>query len=210
MRRGQSLDRHLCSTHIGPMPTERTRPKLHERTANARIDPPSRQRRCCAWKGCEEEAAYKAPVGRHALREYIWFCLEHIRAYNERWDYFAGMSTNEIDAHRREDITWHRPTWRLGNATPDEHGYRINDPFGVFGEHGPSSTAHQEPPIDAKTRDMMRLLELESGFSEVELKAQYKVLAKRHHPDLNGGSKQSEDTLKRVNEAYSHLRQQFA
>jgi len=194
------------------MTTERTRPKLHERTAHVRLEPACPKQRCCAWNGCLEEGLYKAPLGRHALREYIWFCLDHIRAYNQRWDYFAGMSASEIDAHRREDVTWHRPTWRLGGpmTAADENGCRINDPFGIFGDDGPASAAHREPPLDAKTRDMMRVLELQTGFSEHELKTRYKALAKRHHPDLNGGSKQSEDTLKRLNEAYGHLRQQFA
>ena len=43
--------------------------------------------RCCAWAGCDQEAPYRAPKGRDRLREFQWFCLEHIREFNRGWDY---------------------------------------------------------------------------------------------------------------------------
>jgi len=27
-----------------------------------------------------------------AAAEYYWFCLEHVREYNQAWDYFKGMN----------------------------------------------------------------------------------------------------------------------
>src|SRR4051812_32195344 len=63
----------------------------------------------CAWPGCCAEGEYPAPRGRDQLRSYSWFCLEHVRAYNLSWNFFSGMSQAEIEAHVREDVTWHRP-----------------------------------------------------------------------------------------------------
>src|SRR5512132_2235321 len=71
-------------------------------------------RRACAWPGCEGEGHFRAPKSRQQLREFQWLCLEHVREFNRGWDYFAGMTQGDIDAHRRADVTWHRPTWRMG------------------------------------------------------------------------------------------------
>jgi hypothetical protein len=62
--------------------------------------------RHCQHPGCLELGAYRAPVARDRLNEYYWFCLEHVRAYNLAWDYFAGMSEAEIEHQRRWDTVW--------------------------------------------------------------------------------------------------------
>ncbi|MDP9096495.1 MAG: DnaJ domain-containing protein, partial [Pseudomonadota bacterium] len=38
------------------------------------------------------------------------------------------------------------------------------------------------------------------------LKARYKELAKRHHPDANGGDRAAEERLKTINLAYAAVR----
>ena len=43
-------------------------------------------------------------------------------------------------------------------------------------------------------------------FSMDVLKARYKELAKRHHPDANGGDRASEERLKTINLAYAAVR----
>ena len=72
--------------------------------------------RCCAFAGCDQPGLYRAPCGRERLREFQWLCLEHVREFNKGWDFFQGMSQAQIDRHRRDDVTWHRPTWRFGTA----------------------------------------------------------------------------------------------
>ena len=52
---------------------------------------------------------------------------------------------------------------------------------------------------------MIGAMGLDPGYTLAELKRQYKVLAKRHHPDLHGGDKNEEERLKRINEAYRYL-----
>ncbi|UXN74718.1 DnaJ domain-containing protein [Devosia sp. A8/3-2] len=39
-----------------------------------------------------------------------------------------------------------------------------------------------------------------------QIKAAYKTLVKIHHPDANGGDKSSEDRLRTIIVAYSHLK----
>src|SRR4051812_35076857 len=65
----------------------------------------------CNVAGCLEPGGFKAPKSRESLGEYQWFCLEHIRQYNAKWDYFAGVGAEEIESFVRESVTGHRPTW---------------------------------------------------------------------------------------------------
>ncbi len=50
------------------------------------------------------------------------------------------------------------------------------------------------------------MLEVEPPITKERVKARYKALVKRHHPDANGGDKTSEERLKKINEAYSTLK----
>jgi len=163
-------------------------------------------RRCCEWAGCDSAADYRAPKARDRLREFQWFCLEHIREFNRGWDYFAGMSQADIDGHRRADVTWHRPTWRYGTAYGLADDWR--DVFGLFvdGIDGSPRRPPRRPPT--KAEEMMARLGLDGSFTLAELKRRYKKLAKEHHPDLHGGDKAAEERLKLINEAYSFLREQ--
>lgn len=158
----------------------------------------------CQWPGCTEKGVFPAPRSRSQLRDFQYFCLAHIRIVNARWDYFDGMTTSEIDAYRRADVTWHRPTWRPGlydpNICSDWHDW-----FDVLRGRNASSgeAAAEQPPSTAER--MMRRLELRSGFSLDDLKGRYRALVKKHHPDLHAGSKRAEERLKLINEAYTYL-----
>jgi hypothetical protein len=184
------------------------RVREQERLEAVRLKPVESGSRCCAWPGCEADGTHKAPSGRDRLREFQYLCLDHVREFNRRWDYFAGMSVNEIEAHQRADTTWHRPTWRFGTSAPGMEP-RWHDAFGLFGD-GPGRRRPQPPRArpPTKAERMMAVLELEDGFTLSELKSRYKALAKRHHPDLNGGDKAAEERLKLVIEAYTYLREQ--
>jgi hypothetical protein len=131
-----------------------------------------------------------------------------VRDYNQSWNYFAGMNEDEIEAHRRADFTWHRPSWRFGGVGATGEA-SFHDPFGFFAEGGPASggTRSEPAPPPGRAMRMMAVLDLEPGFTLVELKARYKALVKRHHPDLHGGDRDAEERLKLINEAYNYLRE---
>lgn len=155
----------------------------------------------CAWPGCSASGDYPAPEARDRLRSFRWFCLEHVRAYNLAWDYFAGMSEPEIEAHQRADTTWHRPTWRWGARSAAGPAPRFDDPFGLFAADG----ERLRPGITPTVTRMMAVLQLDVGFTLADLKRQYKRLAKQHHPDLNGGDRGAEERLKSIIAAYRYL-----
>lgn len=49
------------------------------------------------------------------------------------------------------------------------------------------------------------VLGVDKNATDKEIKSAYRKLAKKYHPDLNGGSKEAEDKLKEINEAFSIL-----
>ncbi len=190
------------------MTTTRRRPKLHERMEALRLDRREREpERRCAWPGCAEAGRYPAPRSRENLRDYIWFCLAHVREYNARWDYFAGMSAAEIEAHRHADFTWHRPSWRFGTA-PGANPFRLRfeDVHRIFADMRRARAERVARGGDGRLARAMAVLGLEPGFDLATLKKRYKELVKAHHPDLRGGDRRAEERLKSINEAYSYLR----
>lgn len=159
--------------------------------------------------GCTAQGEYRAPKSRLNLRDYWWLCLEHVRAYNGSWDYYKGMSPGEIEAQIRADTAWQRPTWplgRLGSAGTWEDEW-LRDPLHVLSAAGVKRGQTQQS-VTAPTdlREPLRTLGLSWPTTLDALKLRYKELAKRHHPDANGGSRESEERLKTINLAYATLR----
>src|SRR4051812_49541700 len=75
--------------------------------------PPARS---CDHPGCEAGGDFRAPRSRLELDRYYWFCLEHVRAYNVAWNYYAGMSQREIEAEIRRETGWERAGWEGGGG----------------------------------------------------------------------------------------------
>jgi hypothetical protein len=161
----------------------------------------------CDYKNCIATGEYRAPKSRYKTEGYFFFCLEHIRIYNQSWDYFKGMSPDEIIEHRISDITWRRPTWssktkRHFLQSAIEHPF-FEQPIGLVHKSTPST--YPCPPHNSQEFKAIKLLELEYPFSMEYLKKHYLKLVKAYHPDTNAGCKQSEEKLKRITVAYKIL-----
>lgn len=173
----------------------------------------------CEQEECFEPGEYRAPklrmVDRGGPQDYQWLCLSHIREFNKSWNFFDGMSDTEVLNYKNEDITGHRPTWKLGSrAATSKRQYTYDDPFdfnteaefkenGRRKKSGTHETNGQFP--DKEHRDALATLNLNAGCSLKEIKKRHKELVKKHHPDLNGGDKSAEEVMKNINQAYTHL-----
>lgn len=167
--------------------------------------------RLCDHLGCTAEGLYRAPKSRDRLNDYFVFCLDHVRDYNRTWDYYRGMSPAEIEAQIRFDTVWQRPTWPLGKFGPGDDRDpldAIRDGFGLFAEHREERrTSRQDWTPRSPQEKALSVLGLRPPTVFAEIKARYKELVKRLHPDANGGDKGAEEQLKLVNQAYSTLKQ---
>jgi hypothetical protein len=175
---------------------------------------PQTESRGCDEPGCSGVGEFRAPRSRDRLgnaANYIWLCLDHVRAYNAAWNYYAGMSEAEIEADLRKDTVWQRPTWPLGWRLASGL-YR--DPLHIFGDED----GNPGPGTDRQSSRKRKLTEEEKAlavfdlaipFSLAELKKRYKVLVKLHHPDANGGDKSAEERLKVITQAYAILKARF-
>jgi DnaJ-domain-containing protein 1 len=178
----------------------------------------------CESQGCPEPGLYPAPKGRGQEGEYHRFCLEHVRQYNKSYNYFAGMPDEDVAKHQKDDTIGHRPTWFVGvnswarnRATKPQqrrngfaHRFTTYDPFGLFGAKSaaePNQSGEPARLLRRAERKCLRQLNLEDGATKAEIKARFKDLVKRHHPDRNGGDRRSEDKLREVIQAYNYLRQ---
>lgn len=162
--------------------------------------------RPCDKPGCPCAGEYRAPKSRDTLNAYWWFCLAHVREYNAAWDFYKGMSPGQIEAQLRADTSWQRPSWplgRLGGQYLDEE--KLFDPLDLLSRRkrrGPPAEAR--PP--AELQAPLATFGLEWPVTLDDVKLRYKELAKRHHPDANGGDRAAEERLKTINLAYATLR----
>ena len=180
----------------------------------------------CEWPDCKAPATHRAPKGRLREREYWRFCLEHVRAYNHSYNFFAGMTPDDIARYQKDAVIGHRPTWKMGmnggRPSARSHSSRFrpefsggaDDPFGVFREFDASAGTRTDPgrrgspgrTVRNAERKALDTLGLEAEASTHEVKTRFKQLVKRHHPDANGGDRSSEDRLREIIQAYNYLK----
>jgi hypothetical protein len=159
---------------------------------------------CCLAGG------YRAPKSRTSLNEYWWFCLEHVRAYNAAWDFYKGMTPGQIEAQLRADTAWQRPTWPLGRLGGGVDEQALHDALDVLTAGRSSNPNRNAQRAPEELREPLTTLGLDWPTTLAQVKARYKDLAKRHHPDANGGDRAAEERLKVINLAYAALRSRLA
>ena len=77
----------------------------------------------CAVPGCRTAGEFRAPLSAGDFDgpgEYLYLCLDHVRAHNARYNYFAGMSADQIEAAQSPIAGWERQTrpFATGGASP--------------------------------------------------------------------------------------------
>jgi hypothetical protein len=176
----------------------------------------------CQWPGCDDGATHRAPKGRLQANEYWQFCLEHVREYNNSYNFFAGMSDDAVAKYQKDDLTGHRPTWKMGSiggrrtvrrgrARFRAEEFAADDPFSLFGETGAGRAGHAQKAAESRTifnaqRRAFDALGLDAGAKRADIKAKFKRLVKQHHPDANGGDRGSEERLREIIQAYNYLK----
>lgn len=184
--------------------------------------------RPCLFDGCENPGEFRAPpenVSRahDGPPQWRWLCQEHIREFNQQYNFFKGMSAEEIAAAQRPYAGWERETRAFSAAgvtgTPPPRWGDFSDPLDAIGarfrERMAEARANTQERADGKflspdDRKALRTLGLSVDADRKALREAYTGLVRRFHPDHNGGDRSHEQALQDVIAAYGHLRKATA
>lgn len=176
----------------------------------------------CEAPGCKNKGGHRAPKGRGKEKEYWHFCLNHVREYNQGYNFFQGMAPDAVASYQKDALTGHRPTWKMGanggkkGKAPDIEIDAL-DPFKMFDEMNgrnrwrANSSAKAEPKAETRKvfnaeKKALIVMGLGPDATLEDVKAKYKLLVKQHHPDANGGDRSTEDRLIEIIKAYNYLK----
>ena len=162
----------------------------------------------CEWENCKEIGKFKAPLEKDNSKNYKWLCEEHIKLFNKNWNYFEGMSQNEIEVFLKSDLTWHRPTQKFGSSDNFFNvlwNNALSDKFNFFNQEKNIDT-FKNKKLSEKDKDAFIIMGLEFSADWPVIQKKFKMLVKKFHPDRNSGNKKFEDKLKKITLAYSHLK----
>lgn len=169
----------------------------------------------CDSPKCNEKGEYRAPKSRVMLNKYFYFCLNHIKEYNKSWDFYKGMSVEQIENSMRNDTFWDRPSWPLKNSFKnifDEFNEYVedfvkNDDDKINDAYFKSKLLDENLTLDEAKA--LKELDLKMPISLEKIKKNYKKLVKIFHPDVNGNNKDAEEKFKQINESYKLLLKKF-
>jgi len=166
----------------------------------------------CSVPGCSEPGEYRAPLTPSDFDgpgTWQWFCLDHVRAHNARYNYFDGMSPDEIEAAQSPIAGWERATRVFAYADGDRGpAWRdFADPLDAIAAR--FRPEFQRRPVDrftAKERHALGVLRLKDDTDLHKVRKRYSKLVRRYHPDRNGGDRAHERELREVIEAWQLLK----
>ncbi len=165
--------------------------------------------RHCAETGCTEAADFRAPVLKRADGEidYGVFCKIHARARNGQWNYFADMNADEIEDFRHQSYSWHKSTVENLSKTALHavlHSTDFLDDNVLFSASGIKTQKRVIPP---EIKQALEQMQLEDVPDEASLKARFRLLVKRYHPDVQPENPHNLARLQSINSAYKTLKE---
>jgi hypothetical protein len=168
--------------------------------------------RTCDSSKCLDEGTHRAPKSRNELNSFFWFCMFHAREYNNSWNYYDGMSDEDVEKDVRKDTVWQRPTWRLGTNGPINLEFAINfnsihDPYDILHNTRPKVDPHSSNKkiYSSEQTHALTVFGLEQPGDAANIKKRYKKLVKRYHPDAKGSGIKFDEKIRDVNQAYKVL-----
>lgn len=170
----------------------------------------------CAAPGCRAPGEYRAPLSPGNFDgpgAYRLLCLDCIREHNAGYDFFAGMSAEEILAAQSpiQDYTRRVRAFRFEKADDPAPAWAdFDDPLDAiaarFRGSGSMREARASSRFTAGEQAALDVLGLKPDTDLHAVRGRYSELVRRYHPDRNGGNRAHEARLTRVIEAWQTLR----
>jgi hypothetical protein len=172
--------------------------------------------RQCSAPGCTEAGEFRAPAeegprsGYNGPGEWRFLCLDHVREFNARYNFFNGMSAEEISAQQRPYAGWERETraFSPGAAGMPRWADFLDPLDAIQARYGTGRNAQRKDgrPLSDGDRRALRVMGLDPDVDRRALRQRYSELVRRYHPDRNGGDRTYEQKLQEVIEAYTLLK----
>ena len=169
--------------------------------------------RGCDYPDCKQPGQFRAPKSPDLLDEFFWFCKDHIREYNLKWDFFNGTTDEEFQKFLDKDRVWGRETKPFSRKDDGNAWARmgVQDPMEILGEKGTRNRGAQNPngatrKLPPSERRALEILDARDTMGKAEIRKQYKGLIKVLHPDMNGGDRSQEDMLQEVVWAWDQIK----
>ena len=165
----------------------------------------------CEWNNCNNSGEFRAPVEKDNSKKYRMLCLEHVKEFNKNWNYFAGMSDQQIIEFMKSDMIWHKPTQSfsssdnffkiLWNNTLKDETQKIKN----------FENLDHMKKFRFRSQDFQAftILDLPAGLEWKKIQEKFKKLVKKFHPDMNAGNKKFEEKLKIITLAYTQLKNTY-
>jgi hypothetical protein len=174
----------------------------------------------CEQPGCDAPGEFRAPPaegtrgGFDGPGRYRWFCLDHVRAFNSGYNFFSGMSADEIHEAQRPYAGWERETRAFSPTAGADRPPRwadFADPLDAIGARfrermEAERTRSDGKPVSGSDRRDLKTLGLDLNADRKALRTRYSELVRKFHPDRNGGDRSHESALGEVIAAYQRLR----
>jgi hypothetical protein len=166
----------------------------------------------CAVPGCRAPGEYRAPLtpgdfdGPGSWR---WLCLDHVREHNARYNFFDGMSPEEIQDAQSPLAGWDRATrvFSAPGADPGPAWSDFSDPLdAIAARFRPGHARHRLGRFTADEQNALGVLGLGDDTDLHAVRKRYSQLVRRYHPDRNGGDRSHERKLGAVIAAWQKLK----
>jgi hypothetical protein len=169
----------------------------------------------CDFNGCGQPGQYRAPKSPERLDDWYWFCKDHVREYNLKWNFFQGTTDAEFQDFLAKDRVWGRATQPFGQRPDEGRAWArlgMTDAHGVLGEKATLNPGKVPPTgatrkLPATERKALEILDARDTWTRTEIRKQYKSLVKDLHPDMNGGDRKDEERLQEVVWAWDQIKE---
>jgi hypothetical protein len=166
----------------------------------------------CAVPGCRAPGEFRAPLSPGDFDgpgDWRWLCLEHVREHNARYNFFAGMSPDEIEAAQSPIAGWERQSraYAAARGDPGPAWSDFKDPLdAISARFRPEARRRAGERFSATEQHALDVMGLNDDTDLHKVRKRYSELVRRYHPDRNGGDRSHERKLGQVIEAWQVLR----
>jgi hypothetical protein len=177
--------------------------------------------RVCDKPGCGKPGKFRAPRSAEQLDSFWWFCLDHVREYNLKWNFFQDQSDDDLERQFAADRVWERPTSPFSETvqrrSPHAEGrawarFGFDDPMELLGEKATMNPGGDRPGprpqrrLPPTERKALEILDAQDTQTKTEIRQIYKAMVKDLHPDMNGGKRDDEARLTEVVWAWEQIK----